>query len=479
MDRKKAGSYSIFWWGVAEGCLVSTVAIPATVFYLVTTTSANQSSSSSDNYTHLRTLTDVIGLVQKNYVRDVNFGSLIEGAVKGMLSNLDPHSSYLSPENFKELQIETKGEFGGLGIEITVRDGLLTVVAPIEGSPAFRAGMLTGDKIIKINEEFTKDLSLVDAIKKLRGVKGTTVTVSIAREGHSGLIPVTIVREVIKIESVRSRLLEPGYGFVRLSQFQEDSADDFVKQLKSLTEKSGGTLKGIVIDMRNNPGGLLNQAVRIADILLKDGIVVYTDGRLESQRQKYFAHDDGNEPTFPIVVLVNGGSASAAEIVAGALQDHDRALVLGQQTFGKGSVQTVLPIDNGGALRLTTALYYTKSGRSIQANGVTPDVVIANEDVRGAEEPEERSVAVPAQIKERDLPGHLEDPHNRELKEKEQLKPAAEQDKPQPDKNKLRGSRAVMEMDIKELLGQDRQVAEALRILKTWSVFKGSQSPAS
>ncbi|MCB0325374.1 MAG: S41 family peptidase, partial [Bdellovibrionales bacterium] len=429
-----------------------------------------------DRYPYLKTFTDVLALVEKNYVEPVDVQELVEGAIKGMLLTLDPHTGYLDTEIYKELQVETKGQFGGLGIEITVKDGLLTVVAPIEDSPAARAGILSGDQIIKIGDEFSKDMSLIDAVKKMRGLKGTPITIHVQREGYTELLPVTVVRDVIRVKSVRSRPLEPGFGYIRLAQFQEGSADEFMKALDSLKESAPeNLLRGLVIDLRNNPGGLLTQAIRVSDLFLKEGVIVYTEGRLESQRQKYYAHDDGGEPDFPIIVLVNEGSASASEIVSGALQDHGRALILGQQTFGKGSVQTILPMEDGDALRLTTALYFTKSGRSIQAQGITPDITVsAKRFPRDSEElleEDEKPEPTPGQpIKERDLPGALKNPSTQQEEQQQQSKTPT----PESAEESLRiGSRSAMEADLPTLLKEDPQLDEALRLLKTWHVFKG------
>ncbi|NMC62617.1 MAG: S41 family peptidase, partial [SAR324 cluster bacterium] len=331
----------------------------------------------SSLFDELKLFTDVLAIVQRDYVQQVDPKKLVEGAIKGMLSNLDPHSGYLDPEFYKELQVQTTGEFGGLGIEITIREGMLIVVAPMAGSPAELAGVKPGDLIIKIDDKFTRDLTLVDAVRKLRGPKGTTVTIAVQRQGSKGLLEYTIKRDNIVVESVFKRVLDGDYGYVRLTQFMEKTGDDLKKALKFLKEQtSSGDLKGLILDLRNNPGGLLNQAVSVSDLFLKEGIIVYTDGRIESQKQKYYAHERGTEPDYPIVAIVNGGSASAAEIVAAALKDHGRAVIVGTQTFGKGSVQTVIPLKNGGALTLTTQLYYTKSGESIQLEGVKPDVVV-------------------------------------------------------------------------------------------------------
>ena len=322
-----------------------------------------------ETYDELETFTNILSIVQKNYVDQVDTKQLLEGAVNGMLGSLDPHSAYLTPELYKELQVDTKGSFGGLGIEITNRGGVLTVVSPIEDTPAAKAGIQPGDQIIKIDGEFTKDLSLADAVKKMRGPRGSKVVVSVKREGVPQLLDFTLTRENIQIQSVKFKDLGDGYGYIRLTQFQERTASALEEAIATLNGGSDDKLRGLILDLRNDPGGLLSQAVKVSDTFLDSGLIVYTDGRLDSQKQKYFAHKPGSHSEFPMVVLVNGGTASAAEIVAGALQDHKRALVLGTQTFGKGSVQTILPLDDQSALRLTTALYYTPSGRSIQATG--------------------------------------------------------------------------------------------------------------
>src|SRR2546426_360842 len=280
-----------------------------------------------DVYEELEAFTNVLAIVQKNYVEEVGTQKLVEGAINGMLNALDPHSAYLTPELYKELQVDTEGSFGGLGIEITVRDGVLTVVAPIEDTPAYRAGIKAGDQIIKIEDQLTKDMSLIEAVKKMRGPKGSKVTITVRREGTPRLLDFSLVREVIKVQSVKSHPLEKGYGYVRLTQFQDHTSADLDSALSRLTQQNG-KLDGLVLDLRNNPGGLLSQAVKVADLFLDSGMIVYTEGRLDTQRQKYFAHKPGTWGDFPMVVLVNGGSASASEIVAGALQDHKRALVL-------------------------------------------------------------------------------------------------------------------------------------------------------
>ncbi len=412
------------------------------------------SAVDDETYDELQTFTNILSIVQKNYVEPVGTKELLEGAVNGMLASLDPHSAYLTAELYKELQVDTKGSFGGLGIEITNRGGVLTVVSPIEDTPAFRAGIQPGDQIIKIEDEFTKDLSLMDAVKKMRGPRGTKVTISIKREGVPELIDFTITRENIRIQSVKPKDLGEGYGYVRITQFQERTGADLHAALDDLEEASGGALSGLILDLRNDPGGLLSQAVKVADTFLDSGLIVYTDGRLESQKQKYFAHKPGSYTGFPMIVLVNGGTASAAEIVAGALQDHKRALVLGTQTFGKGSVQTILPLDDQSALRLTTARYFTPSGRSIQAKGVSPDIQMAN-NVRLV--PASRHGYV---LRERNLPKHLRGGD-------EEGGPAEEGTPPAED-----GAEESSDAIAFGEPGHDPQLDRALELLKSWQVFK-------
>ncbi|MEW6300483.1 MAG: S41 family peptidase, partial [Thermodesulfobacteriota bacterium] len=351
-------------------------------------------------YQGLEAFTNVLAIVQKNYVEEVGTQKLMEGAINGMLNALDPHSAYLTPDLYKELQVDTEGSFGGLGIEITLRDGILTVVSPIEDTPAARAGIKAGDQIIKIEGELTKDMSLVEAVKKMRGPKGSKVQISIRREGVPRFLDLTLTREVIKVQSVKARTLEKGYGYIRLAQFQDRTSTDLEAALRRLAQENG-KLEGLVLDLRNNPGGLLSQAVKVSDLFLDSGMIVYTEGRLDNQKQKYFAHPGGYTDV-PIVVLVNGGSASASEIVAGALQDHGRAVVLGTQTFGKGSVQTILPLENGAALRLTTAMYYTPSGRSIQVTGISPDITLDNVT------PSQVAARERREIREGNLRGHFD-----------------------------------------------------------------------
>ncbi len=327
-----------------------------------------------NTYKSLEKFADVINLLEKDYVEPINPDKLIQGAIKGMIASLDPHSSYMTAENFKDLQIETNGSFSGIGIEITIKNGELVIVSPIEGTPAFQQGLKAGDRIIKINGTYTKDMDMMAAVKLLRGKRGSKVTISIYRRGWPKLRTFTITRDVIPLHSVKSKILKPGYAYLRITSFQAKTTKDTLAALKQLRSK--GQIKGLILDLRNNPGGLLEQAIGISDIFMDKGIIVSTKGRLTDQNMTYRAHKGAVAYDFPIIVLINGGSASASEIVAGALQDSGRALILGVQSFGKGSVQTVFPLNNGAGLRLTTARYYTPSGRSIQARGVTPDIIV-------------------------------------------------------------------------------------------------------
>lgn len=328
--------------------------------------------ATDDTYDTLKVFSEVLTLVRHNYVESTDSRELIFGAIRGMLEGLDPHSSFMPPELYKEMQVETQGSFGGLGIEITVRERYLTVVAPIEGTPADRAGIVAGDRIIRIDGAPTKDMTLVDAVRKLRGPKGSPVTITILREGQDPF-DVTVTRDIIEVHSVRTSDLGDGIGYVRLISFQERTSRDLQEELKALREKG---MRGLVLDLRNNPGGLLTQAVQIADLFLEKGkLIVYTEGRAKSQNLSFVDQHD-NPQDFPMVVLVNKGSASASEIVAGALQDHQRAVVVGTQTFGKGTVQTVIPLNDGSGLRLTTAKYFTPNKRAIDGAGLTPDIVV-------------------------------------------------------------------------------------------------------
>jgi carboxyl-terminal processing protease len=352
---------------------------------------ASKGTDTGTTYETLKLFTEVLSIVQSQYVEEVPPKELIYSAIKGTLRGLDAHSSFLDPEMYREMQVETTGSFGGLGIEITLKDDILTVVAPIEGTPAYRAGIHSGDRIIKIEGIATKDMTLVDAVKRMRGKPATKVTITIMREEWKEPRDFTITREVIRVQSVRSQDLEPGIGYVRLRQFQEQTSHDLDAALEKLTRN--GSLQGLVLDLRNNPGGLLTSAVEVAEKFLEDGkLVVYTEGRVRNQNMRFTAHAKKSYQGFPIVVLVNQGSASGSEIVAGALQEWNRAIVLGTQTFGKGSVQTIIPLSDGAGLRLTTAKYFTPKGRSIQGKGIAPDIIVEppKADIAQASDKEKR-----------------------------------------------------------------------------------------
>jgi carboxyl-terminal processing protease len=391
-----------------------------------------------DTYESLEVFANIIHIVQQNYVEDVTTEELIQGAINGMMASLDPHSAYLTPDLYKELQVDTRGTFGGLGIEITMRDDTLTVITPLEDTPAFRAGIKPGDQIIKIDGEPTKGMTLMEAVKRMRGPKGAEVTLSVYREGAVELLDVEITREVIRVKSVKgAKLLDGRYAYIRVVQFQEGTSYELANAIAALDEEVPGDIEGVIIDLRHNPGGLLNEAVKVSDLFLDAGLIVYTEGRSENQKQRFLAQNSGTEPERPMVVLVDEGSASASEIVAGALQDHKRAVIVGTSTFGKGSVQTILPLDSDSALRLTTARYYTPSGRSIQATGITPDVVV---------DPAVQVVAVETgAIKEKDLVGHIEPVGDGEDAGADQADP------------------------------EDPQLERALDLLKTWNVFSQFQ----
>ncbi len=415
------------------------------------------SVAASTRYEDLSLFTSVLNLVRRNYVEDVDERDLVHGAVRGMLQDLDPHSSFLDLEAYKEMQVDTRGEFHGLGIEITKRkDGFIEVVSPIEGTPADRAGIKSRDEITAIcpteppadwDEDCrsTKNMTLFEAVSLMRGKRGSKIKIEVFREGFDHPEPYTIERDVVKVVSVSGRMLEPDYAYVRIRAFQERTIRDLEDTLEALHEEAGDSFAGLVLDLRDNPGGLLDQAVKVSDEWLTEGLVVYTKGRVESQLQEFRAHSPGTEPQYPIVVLVNEGTASASEIVAGALQDHNRALVMGVKTFGKGSVQTLYPLEGGAGLRLTTALYYTPAGRSIQEVGISPDIPVKSVLLAAA-----KSEMAPHRLRERDLEGHFSHP------EVEPSEPQA-------------GEAPVAS---EESVDADLQLARALEVLKSWTYFE-------
>ncbi len=423
------------------------------------------SAVAESQYEDLRVFTDVLALIQRNYVEKPNNKELVHGAIKGMLETLDPHSSFMPPEVYREMQVETKGEFSGLGIEITTKDDRIIVVTPIEDTPAFKAGILAGDQIVKIDGKPTRGMSLPDAVKLMRGPKGSAVKITIAREGSPEPIEFTVTRATIAVKSVKAKMLEPGFGYVRLTQFQERTAEDLGTALEKM-EKEG--LKGLVLDLRNNPGGLLDQAVKVGDYWVDSGLIVYTDGRIENQKMEFHAHREGVRRDYNMVVLINEASASASEIVAGALQDIGRAVVVGTQSFGKGSVQTIIPLSDGSALRLTTARYYTPKGRSIQAKGIAPDIVVEAGTVVAARGGD-REI-----MRERDLSRHVQgDGERRDPAPANGAPPAA---KPE---SKARPSAPARPADARTEAaftlgepGKDLQLDRAIDMLKSWQIFQ-------
>ena len=395
----------------------------------------------------LRAFTEVMQRIKTAYVEEVDDKTLLDNAIQGMLNGLDPHSAYLKPDDFKELEESTTGEFGGLGIEVGMEDGFIKVISPIDDTPASKAGIQSGDLIIKLDGATVKGTTLMQSVEKMRGKAGTPIKLTIVREGQAKPIELTLNRAVIKVQSVRAKTLEDGYGYIRISQFQSDTGRELVDDLNGLKkEQKDGKLKGLVLDLRNNPGGVLQAAVGVVDAFIKKGLIVYTEGRIPNSELSFNASLEDPSEGVPLVVLINGGSASASEIVAGALQDHKRAVLLGTESFGKGSVQTVLPlsVDSAKGLKLTTALYYTPNGRSIQAEGIKPDIVLPRAKVT--------PVDAPAQYKEADLQGHLGN-GNKAADSKEKDKKAKEQG---------------------NLLEDDYQLSQALNVLKGMHISASS-----
>lgn len=402
----------------------------------------------------LRSFIDVLDRIKQDYVESVEDRTLLENAIRGMLNGLDPHSAYLDKDAFDDLQAGTSGEFGGLGIEVGLEDGFIKVIAPIDDTPAQKAGVKAGDLIIRLDNQPVKGLSLSEAVKMMRGKPNTKLMLTIIRSGEDKPIDITITRDIIRVKSVKSRLLEPGYGYVRVTQFQANTARSLNQSLSNLKKENDGPLQGLVIDLRNNPGGVLNAAVEVSDIFLKNGTVVYTEGRSSGAQQRFKATPGDSIEGAPLIVLVNGGSASASEIVAGALQDHGRAVIMGEQTFGKGSVQTILPMANGTAVKLTTARYYTPNGRSIQAAGIKPDIKLQRYQVSLAED------AASPLIKEADLTRHLE---NSELPDQA----------PNKTRSDLFETEQIKQQEL-PLAQSDYQLYEALNLLKGLTLLQKS-----
>jgi carboxyl-terminal processing protease len=397
----------------------------------------------------LRTFTEIFAKIKDDYVEPVSDSQLLESAIRGMVAGLDPHSTYLLPEDYKDLQAGTSGEFGGLGIEVGMENGFVKVIAPIDDTPAQRAGVQAGDLVIRLDDTPIKGMSLSEAVKLMRGKPGTDITLTIIRDNVDKPLDITITRDVIKVTSVKSRTLDPGYAYVRITQFQARTGTAMREAISKLKEENGGALLGLILDLRNNPGGVLSAAVSVSDAFVKKGLIVYTEGRLDDTKVRFSAKPTDILNGAPMVVLVNGGSASASEIVAGALKDHNRAVVMGTKTFGKGSVQTILPMDNGSALKLTTARYFTPAGSSIQAEGITPDIVLDDVKIASVEKADDD------RLREADLSRHLA------------------QDK--PDEDERAGDSKESDNAEGPLAKKDYALYEALNLLKGLSILKSAQ----
>lgn len=416
--------------------------LTAAVILMLTAGSVH--AADEKTYQSLKLFADVLEELENNYVDEVKPEELVHNAIKGMVGNLDPHSSFMPPDAFDELQDDTKGEFSGIGIVITMKDGILTVVSPIEGTPAYEAGITAGDIIVKIDDASTKDMAMWEAVNKMRGPRYEEVKITIIREGASAPLVFTVKRDLIPMTSVRSAMPAPGFGYLRITNFRMNTLDDVIEQLSDL-EKQGNGLKGLIIDLRDNPGGLLDQAIRISDLFINEGTIVSIKGRIEKNNQVFKANPNFPERNYPIVTLINGGSASASEIVAGALKDNSRSLILGTTSFGKGSVQTVQPLDEGFGLKYTIARYYTPSGHSIQAKGIEPDIPLEPGTVE--EVPKDNS-DFELLLKEKDLKNSLK-PEEDETKNKKKSQKDAEIEK----------------------LSKDVQIKRALDILISYGVF--------
>ena len=416
-----------------------------------------------DTYNKLKVFSEILSLIESNYVESVGSDTMIDGAIKGMVKSLDPHTSYLPPTSYKEMQVETTGKFGGLGIEISIRDGVLTVVSPIDDTPAFKVGIKAGDKIIKIEDESTLDMTLQDAVSRLRGETGSPINITIFRETFKAPKEFTIVRAIIKVRSVIHKLYKKDIGYIKIRSFSKNTSVDLDKALGELEKKE---ISKLILDLRNNPGGLLNQAVEVTDRFLnRENLIVYTKGRSDEQNMRFTSHDKVAGVAYPLIILVNSGSASASEIVAGALQDLNRAIILGTPTFGKGSVQTIIPLSDGSALRLTTARYYTPSGRVIQENGIEPDIIIEREipeeleDDKEKEKESEEKTRLRRFLREKDLKKHLKGKSSigdveEEGNEETSFKEEAE------------------EPLLNEDLIKDNQLQHAVSLLSGWEVMK-------
>lgn len=448
-------------------CLTLVVILAPVTGVVAKESSSEEGAPRTSTYEQLKIFSEILSLVESNYVEDVDPKSLIEGAIRGMVKTLDPHSSYLNAESFKAMQVETSGKFGGLGIEISMRGGVLTVVSPIEDTPAWKEGVLAGDKIIKIEGESTLDMTLTEAVTHMRGERGKPITITIYRESVEAPFDVTIVRDIISVQSVKHKIYEDSVGYISIRSFTKTTSGDLDKALAYLEEKG---ISKLILDLRNNPGGLLNQAVEVSDRFLEgENLIVYTKGRSDEQNMRFTTREDIKRVTFPMVILVNGGSASASEIVSGALQDLGRAVILGTKTFGKGSVQTIIPLSDQSALRLTTARYYTPSGRVIQENGIVPDIIveqdpIPQEDAAKDNKDKEDSVEkekIRRFLREKDLKKHLKGKSS--IDGDQAVEEAQEQAEIEKGHEELR-------LELKK----DSQLRHAVFLLKSWGIMKNT-----
>ncbi len=436
------------------------IALAGVVFLITFLNRESLWAAAKERYSALQLFTKVLNLVQQYYVEEVDTEKLIYGGIKGMLKELDPHTNFLPPEIFKEFESETSGEFGGLGIEITVQNGVLTVISPIEDTPAWQAGIKSGDKVVGINGNSTKGMSLVEAAKEMRGKEGDIVRLTIFREGFDKPQDIEVKRGIVKIRSVKFTDLSDGYGYARITSFIENTHDDLVKQLDSF-EKKSKDIRGLIIDLRGNPGGLLNQAVKISDLFLDKGVIVTTIGRNQKEKEILYAKAGGTRNNFPIVILMNEYSASASEILAGALQDNKRALIMGSRSFGKGSVQSVVRLNDGSGLKLTVALYYTPSGRSIQAEGIVPDIALDNIDPVAYE----KAIIKASTQREKDIAGHLlSDTEKKATKPQKKEETSTFWWVSSSDTEKLSAA--------KELLKKDFQILQAYNYLRAWKMME-------
>ncbi len=412
---------------------------------------ANKEEAKGLPLDQLRNFSDIFSRIKSDYVEDVEDEVLLEHAIRGMLSGLDPHSTYLSPDEYNELRIGTSGEFGGLGIQVGMEDGFVKVISPIDDTPAFKAGLESGDLIIRLDEKTVKGLTLNDAVKIMRGKPGTDIKLTVVREGEDKPLTFVVTRDIIKVKSVKNRMLDPGYGYIRISNFQSRTAPQLLEAINALKKENKDSLKGLVLDLRNNPGGVLNAAAEVSDLFINKGKLVYTEGRIDNSHYEYNAKPGDILDGAPVVVLINGGSASASEIVAGALQDHRRAVVMGSKSFGKGSVQTIQELRSGGAVKITTARYFTPNGRSIQGAGITPDIVLDKYTVTSTEDDSMAS------IKESDLSNHISNPTMSD----EEIKKSEKESKKSTKSDKV-------------LATEDYQLHEALLLLKGLTILNRS-----